>query len=72
MLMTSFLLASSDAKLQYLVDHLNRVSCKYSLLINVDNMKVMASGGIACEKLIQNEQLEQMNTFPYLVLYYRR
>jgi len=26
----------------------------------------MASDGIACHILIQNEQLEQMDTFPYL------
>ena len=28
--------------------------------------KVMASDGIACHILIQNEQLEQLDTFPYL------
>ena len=28
--------------------------------------KVMASNGIACHMLIQNEQLEQVDTFPYL------
>jgi len=38
----------------------------YSLLINVDKTKVMASDGIACRILIQNEQLEQVDTFPYL------
>ena len=27
--------------------------------------KVMASNGIACHTLIQNEQLEQVDTFPY-------
>ena len=35
----------------------------YKLL---DKTKVMASGGIACRILIQNELLEQMDTFPYL------
>jgi len=59
-------LATSEAELQELVDHLDRVSCKYSLLINVDKIKVMASDGIACRILIQNEQLEQVDTFPYL------
>jgi len=44
----------------------DRVSCKYSLLINVDKTKVMASDGIAFRILIQNEQLEQVDTFPYL------
>ena len=39
---------------------------KYSLLINVDKTKVMASDGIACSILIQNELLEQVDTFPYL------
>ena len=53
-------------KLQELVDRLDRVSRKYSLLINVDNTKVMASVGIACLILIHNEQLEQMDTFPCL------
>ena len=37
----------------------------YSLLINVDKTKVIASDGIACRILIQNEQLEQVDTFPY-------
>jgi len=34
------------------VDRLDRVSRKYSLLINVDKTKVMASDGIACRILI--------------------
>jgi len=33
---------------------------------NVDKTKVMASDGIACRILIQNEQFEQVDTFPYL------
>jgi len=53
-------------KLQELVDRLDRVSRKYSLLSNVDKTKVMASDGIACHILIQNEQPEQVDTFPYL------
>ena len=36
------------------------------LLINADKTKVMASDGIACRILIQNELLEQVDTFPYL------
>jgi len=56
------LLATSKAELQELVDRLDRVSRKYSLLINVDKTKVMASDGVACRILIQNEQLEQVNT----------
>jgi len=60
------LLATSEAELHKLVDRLDRVSRKYSLLINVDKTKVMASDGIACRILIQNELLEQMDTFPYL------
>ena len=39
---------------------------KCSLLINFDKTKVMASDGIACRVLIQNEQLEQVDTLPYL------
>jgi len=41
------------------------------ILINVDKTKVMASNGIKCCILIQNEQLEQMvvDMFPYLEPY---
>jgi len=60
------LLATSETELQELMDRLDRVSRKYSLLINVDKTKVMASDGIACRILIQNELLEQVDTFPYL------
>jgi len=37
------LLATSDAELQELVDRLDHVSRKYSLIINVDKTKVMGS-----------------------------
>ena len=57
------LLATSEAELQELVYRLDRVSRKYSLLINVDKTRVMASYGVACHILIQNEQLEQVDTF---------
>ena len=60
------LLATSEAELQELVDRLDRVSNEYSLLINVDKTKVMANDGIACRILIQNEHLQQVDTFPYL------
>ena len=60
------LLATSEAELQELVDRLDRVSRKCRLLINVDKTKVMASDGIACRILIQNELLEQVDMFPYL------
>jgi len=46
------MLATSEAELQELVDPLDRVSRKYSLLINVDKTKVMASNSIACRVLI--------------------
>ena len=46
------LLATSEAELKELVDRLDRVSRKYSLLINVDKTKVMAIDGIACRILI--------------------
>jgi len=62
----TILLGTSEAELQELVDRLDRVSRKCSLLINVDKTKVMASDGIACRILIQNELLEQVETFPYL------
>ena len=48
------------------MDRLDRVSRKYSLLTNVDKTKVMASDGIACRILIQNELLDQVDTFQYL------
>jgi len=60
------LLATSEAELQELVDRLDRVSHKCSLLINVDKTMAMASDGIACGILIQNELLKQVDTFPYL------
>jgi len=60
------LLANSKVELQELVDCLDRVSRRYSLLINIDKTPVMASDGIVCHILIQNEQLAQVNTFPYL------
>ena len=62
----SILLATSEPELQELVERLDRVSRKYSLLINIDNTKVMASDGIACRILIQNELLEQVDMFPDL------
>jgi len=55
----------AEAEVQELMDRLDRVSRKYSLLVNVGKTKIMASNGTACRILIQTEQLEQMNTFPY-------
>ena len=49
------LLATSEAELQELVNRLNRVSRKYSLLIKVDKAKVMASDAIVCRILIQKK-----------------
>ena len=49
----SILVATSEAELQELVDRLDRVSRRYSLLISIDKTKVMASDGIACRILIQ-------------------
>ena len=60
------LLATSDAEVQELVGRLDRVSRRYSLLINIDDTKGMASDGIVCRILTQNEQLAQVNMFPYL------
>jgi hypothetical protein len=48
------------------MDHLNRASRAYSLLINTDKTKVMARDGVACNISIQEVQLEQVDTFPYL------
>jgi len=61
------LLATSAAELQELVYPLDQVSRKYSLLINDIKTKLMANDDIACRILIQNEQLEQVDTFPYLL-----
>ena len=58
------LLATSEAELQELVDHLDRVSRKYSLLINVDKTKVITSDDIACRILIQNEVLDRVARSP--------
>ena len=44
------------------MDRLDRVSRRYSLLINIDKTKVMAGDGITCRILIQIEEL----AFPYL------
>ena len=44
----------------------SQVSYKYSLLINIDKTQVMASNSTACCIHIQNEQLEQVDMFPYL------
>jgi len=60
------LLATWEAELQELVDRLDRVGRKYSLLIDVDETKVMANDCISCHIRIHNEQLEQVDTFPYL------
>ena len=60
------LLATSEAELQELVDRLDRVSRRCSLFININKTKVMTSDDIVCRIHIQNEQLAQVNTFPYL------
>ena len=36
--------------------------CYYSLLINADKINLIASDGIACRILIQNELLEQVRS----------
>ena len=49
------LLATLEAELLELVDRLDRVSREHSLLIDIDKTKAMASDGIVCRILIQNE-----------------
>jgi len=61
------LLVTSEAELQELVDRLDRVSRKYSLLINVDKTKVMASDGIACRTLILHTERD----IPQILHYWR-
>jgi hypothetical protein len=53
-------------ELQELMDRIDRISGKYSLVINIDKTKVMASDGRACIINIQGTQLEQVTTFTYL------
>jgi hypothetical protein len=60
------LLGNSVDELQDLVDRLDRISGKYSLQINIDKTKVMASDGATCNICIQGSHLEQVDTFPYL------
>jgi len=36
------------------------------VVVVVDKTKIMASDGIACRVIIQNELLEQVDTFPYI------
>ena len=60
------LLASSEGELQELVNHLDLASRKYSLLINIDNTKVMAGDSVACDINIQGAKLEQVDSFLYL------
>ena len=60
------LLACSKVELQELVDRLDRVSGKYSLLINIDKTKTMTISGLDCDINIRDTQLEQVDTFPYL------
>jgi len=52
------LFTTSEAEQQELVDRLNRVNRKYSLLVKIDWSKVMASDSIACLFLI-----EQLDSF---------
>ena len=59
------LLAASEAELRELVGGLDRVCSRQVLQpINIDKTKVMASDGIVCRILIQNELLAQVNTVP--------
>jgi len=68
MLMTSSCWPIQNSELQELVDCLNRMGSKYSLLINVDetNVMLMASDSIVCHILIQNKQLEQVDMYPHI------
>ena len=60
------LLACSETDLQDLVNRLDVVSKRYSLLINVDKTKTMATNGTSCNISINGERLEQVHEFPYL------
>lgn len=60
------LLACSETQLQELVGRLDSVSKKYSLFINIDKTKIMATDGSNCNIQISGKLLEQVDTFPYL------
>ena len=60
------LLACSEMELQELVNRIDNVSRKYSLMINVDMTKVMATNGITCNININGEDVEQVSMFLYL------
>jgi len=60
------LIATSEQELQVLVDRDNTVSNQYNLMINVDKTKVMATCKNKCNILINNEKLQQVDTFKYL------
>ena len=55
------LLACSEMELQELVNRIDNVSRKYSLMINVDKTKVMATNGITCSININGEDVEQVS-----------
>ena len=57
---------TSEQELQVLVDRLNTVSNQYNLMINVDKTKVKATCKNKCNILINNEKLQQVDTFKYL------
>ena len=60
------MLACTEAELQVLVNRLDSVSKRYSLLINVDKTKTMATNGATCSIKINSDTLEQVTVFPYL------
>jgi hypothetical protein len=60
------LLACTEMELQDLVNRLDSVSKRYSLLINVDKTKTMATNGATCSIQINSDTLEQVIVFPYL------
>jgi len=62
------LLATSEAELQELVDRLDRVSRKYSVLINVDKTKVMAIDGIAENHILRRYPVIQPGSRDYIIL----
>ena len=60
------LLANSEAELQVLVDRINRAGKRYGLQINENKTKVMTTNGGICRIRINNNVLEQVDTFLYL------
>ena len=60
------LLTSSEEELQTMVERLDRSGRKYGLQINREKTKVMTTTDTVCQVRINQEHLEQVDTYTYL------